>query len=352
MTAMSTGGWHPPGAEGGWTPPAPPEAGWGAPQPGWGAPLPHEDKPGIIPLRPLAVGELLDGAFATIRRHPRVTLGLAAIIATLQALLSVVLPGLLGAATTPLAQTDAAGSETGLQVFQLLSQGVGVLVGALLGTLFTGMIIVVVSEAVLGRDVPAGAVWERVRPRFWALIGLALLAGPGPYLLAGVVGVLAVLFIAVTGGLGAIIGVPVIIAAILGAIWLRNIWSLSTPALVLESARPVGALRRSRVLVRGSWWRLFWLRMLATLISGAVSGVIALPFAVIGAAINGGDLGADGSTPVSFLALYALGTALAATVVLPFSSGVQALLYIDRRIRAEALDVRLAEAAATSATAL
>lgn len=348
MAAMSTGGWHPPAAEGGWAPPNPQPQGWGAPQPGWGAPLPPENKPGIIPLRPLAVGELLDGAFATIRRHPRVTLGLAALIATAQALLSVVVPGLLGAATTPLADTGAAGSETGLQVFQLISQGVGAVVGALLGTLFAGMIIVVVSEAVLGREVPAGAVWARVRPRFWALIGVALLAGLGPYLLAAAVIALAILLIALGGGVAALIAVPMVIGAVIGAVYLRNLWSLSAPALVLESTRPVAALRRSRTLVRGSWWRLFWLRLLAGLIASAVSGVIALPFALVGVAVNGGDVGADGTTPVSFVALYALGAALAATITLPFSSGVQALLYVDRRIRAEALDVKLAEAAAPS----
>src|SRR5436189_5109997 len=39
-----------------------PGAGYGAPPGGW-APPPQAPKPGVIPLRPLAVGEILDGAF-------------------------------------------------------------------------------------------------------------------------------------------------------------------------------------------------------------------------------------------------------------------------------------------------
>ena len=41
-------------------------------------------KPGIIPLRPLSVGEILDGTFTTIRRHPKATLGLSAAVACAQ----------------------------------------------------------------------------------------------------------------------------------------------------------------------------------------------------------------------------------------------------------------------------
>ena len=41
-----------------------------------------------IPLRPLGVGELLDGTFSTIRRNPRATVGLAALLVTLQQVIS------------------------------------------------------------------------------------------------------------------------------------------------------------------------------------------------------------------------------------------------------------------------
>ena len=44
-------------------------------------------KPGVIPLRPLGLGEILDGSFATIRRNPKATLGIAAIVMTVSAVI-------------------------------------------------------------------------------------------------------------------------------------------------------------------------------------------------------------------------------------------------------------------------
>jgi hypothetical protein len=45
--------------------------------------------------------------------------------------------------------------------------------------------------------------------------------------------------------------------------------------------------------------------------------------------------------------LTAIGGVISGTLVRPFSAGVIALLYIDRRMRAEALDLTLQQAAAT-----
>ena len=75
-------GWSSPGS-GDWSAPNPapvpsPAPAWGAPQ-GWGAPAPAppgyfpprtpEVRPGVVPLRPLGVGEIIDGAISTMRRH-------------------------------------------------------------------------------------------------------------------------------------------------------------------------------------------------------------------------------------------------------------------------------------------
>ncbi len=43
----------------------------------WGRPL---HKPGTVPLRPLTLGDFFDGAFTTIRRNPRATIGVAALV--------------------------------------------------------------------------------------------------------------------------------------------------------------------------------------------------------------------------------------------------------------------------------
>ncbi|MCW7990815.1 membrane protein, partial [Streptomyces platensis subsp. clarensis] len=76
--------------------------GWGgAPGPGnqppWGgawAPTPQAAKPGVIPLRPLAVGEILDGAVTTMRAHWRTVLGISLIVAVVSQTAITVVTGL------------------------------------------------------------------------------------------------------------------------------------------------------------------------------------------------------------------------------------------------------------------
>src|SRR5262245_61916180 len=71
-------GWAAPDPQQPQQPPMPPP-----PPTGWGVP-----KPGVIPLRPLGLGEILDGAISTMRAHPRVILGVSAIVATISQLLT------------------------------------------------------------------------------------------------------------------------------------------------------------------------------------------------------------------------------------------------------------------------
>ena len=76
------------------TPPPPPHpagpangGGWGA---GWRQP-PPAPRPGVIPLRPLGVSEILDGAVATMRAHWRTVLGISlAVSVVTQGLITVV----------------------------------------------------------------------------------------------------------------------------------------------------------------------------------------------------------------------------------------------------------------------
>ena len=66
---------------------------------------PAAPKPGVIPLRPMAVGEILDGAFTSIRRNPKAILGMAAVVMTISAIIRDHQPGT--------ASTCPAGVNTG-----------------------------------------------------------------------------------------------------------------------------------------------------------------------------------------------------------------------------------------------
>ena len=263
-----------------------------------------------IPLRPLGIGELLDGTFSTIRRNPRATVGLAALLVTLQQVISLAVQ-----LTTNGLPTQAVGDQT--QSIQALIGGFGgitsALVTAVIGAVITGMLVVVVSEDVLGRQVTAADVWRRIRPRVWPLLLAAAIAGILPYV--------GLLFLLIPG------------------LVLWALWALTTPALVLEGLGPFAALRRSAQLAGPALIRVWCVRSLSVLIGLLIQFLVALPFGLIGALIVVAGDGDPGTTAaVAILALDVLGGILAGMITAPFLAGVLALLYIDRRMRAEGLD--------------
>jgi len=100
--------------------------------------------------------------------------------------------------------------------------------------------------------------------------------------------------------------------------------------------------------VSGSWWRTFGIFLLASIIAGVISGIVTVPFQLaggLGSALSGHPGDQYHFVP---LLLTGIGTFLGGTLVRPFSASVIALLYIDRRMRAEALDLTLQQAAANN----
>ena len=174
---------------------------WGQQAP-WGPP-PPAPKPGIVPLRPLGVGELLDGALSLIRSNPRTVLGLAAVISAVSALLQTV--GLwFSLQFLEVAEPVAGSTEVDVtaELTSLVSGGIAQLVPALvagfLQVLASGLFIVLVGAAVLGRRLDAGQTWASLRPRMLPLVGVTLLIGLGSILaVALMVGVIVALAFAI-----------------------------------------------------------------------------------------------------------------------------------------------------------
>ena len=299
---------------------------WGQPQPAWGPQAswggwsggPAPAKPGVIPLRPLGVGEILDGAITTIRRYPKATLGMSAVVVTISQVLQFLLVRSFAESLTGVdvaSELDFDGTGAAAAVF-------GTMLGFIVNVMLTGALTVVMGQAVLGRPIELAEAWRTVRSRLWALIGTSLL-------------VLLLMAISVV-----LLVIPFFFA------W--PALSLATPALMLERQPVWRAIRRSVALVRGQFWRCLGVVLLAWLVKSTVGGVLAIPFTLFGGgmslfdptATSSGDLG------TSYLVMTTIGAIVSGTVVAPFSAGVSALLYVDRRMRAEGLDVALAAAAA------
>ncbi|MEU6169199.1 DUF7544 domain-containing protein [Streptomyces tanashiensis] len=342
------GQWSPPTDR---TPPPAPGQNWGAPPPNvnWGKP--PAAKPGVIPLRPLGMGEILDGAVKTLRSYWRTVLAITVTVAVISQIADILAQKYLVPAA-PEVNADATPAE---QLEQSLDSAQASLIGlgpALLVTMMASLVsaallTVVISRAVLGRPVSLGSAWQEARPRLLQLLGLTLLLAamsvaimsvglvPG-LLIGGAAGVA----LTVVGGLGAIVAV----------VWLMIRFNLASPALMLERRGVVQSLKRSAKLVQGSWWRIFGITLLTQLLIFLFAMIIAIPFTIIGIAVDGeGFSGLLSGTATTFgwpfLIVTGIGGVITSAVTYPISAGVTVLLYVDQRIRREALDLELARAA-------
>jgi hypothetical protein len=318
-------------------------------------------KPGVIPLRPLSVGEILDGAFTSIRRNPKATLGIAAVLLTFSAVIttavSVILVHNLGSVTLPSPGQQISNAQATHLLNRLLEVFVPVAVvtavlAFIVDTVLTGLLTVVIGRSVLGHKVTAGEAWQIARPRLPALIGVTLLI---PLILVGIWVVFVVLLVvlavaglpgALAGGLGVILG----IAAFCVTAWFVISFRMAGPVVVLERDGPGRSLARSWRLVRRSWWRVFGISLLAALIVLITAGILQLPFELIAGRVGGGNTylpGAGGS--VLGILISAVGSIVAGAVTRPISAGVAVLLYVDLRMRREGLDLVLQTAAASGA---
>ena len=281
-----------------------------------------------MPLRPLGVGDILDGTFRLIRRNPKVMLGLSAAVAVAQivlvALFELIVYSLLG--SVPVTSTSGATGQSNLGPL-LGNEAVsvaGFFTGLLLSAVLTGIVTTAVTQDVLGVRVDAREAWAQVRPRLGRLVGLAVIVSIVPAL-----------------------GLALCIAP---GVWLWGIWTAAVPAFMVERTTIRGALGRSRHLVNGSFWRVWGIRALGVLMVTMVSSFITLPFVIIGLIADNDVLtggGAAQAVPVLFLVLTALGSAIASTFTAPVRAGIDALLYLDLRMRREGLDIAL-QAAVTS----
>jgi hypothetical protein len=318
-------------------PPAPPPPGFGV--------MLTAHKPGIVPLRPLTFGDIFDGAFKAVRFNPKSMVGLSALVLGAflvpSAVLTIVVDNLMkGSLDTSGTEAEVALSEFFITIPAL---GVQIVFSVLATGLLSGLLIQVVGQAVLGRKPDLGQTWRSTRGRLPALLVLSFLTllfiillivvliGPGVVMLAnGDLGAgLSLIFL---GFLGFIVAILALSAKI----------SLAAPAIVLEGHGVFAGLRRSFTLTKGvAFWRVLGITILASIIAQIIGSLLGLPFYIIGEVIKStsGPDSASGLVGVTFVTH--LGTLLTGAITTPWVAAVTGLLYIDRRMRLEALDVVL-----------
>jgi len=350
-------GWNAPPAYGGQQPGhAPP----GYPPP-WGLPPAH--KPGIVALRPLGLGDVYDGAFKAIRQNPKTMVGLGALVTTAFMLIPVLVSVVLALTDNLVLFSDDVFVPEPLPGDAPMepppTDGVALTVAQTAGPLFafpatvalTGICVLVVHRAVLGRRTAIGEAWTAARGQLLRLLGLTVLSGLVSGLpLAVLVGLGVVLALTVSEAVGVLVAVLGGLAGLLVFVFLQvRVFYLAPAALMLERTKVFAALRRAWTLSSRQFWRLFGIWLLTGLVVGIVSQVIGIPFAMGGMAAV--FLAPDSSFAglVMVLSGY-VSTIIVGAVTIPFSAGVSALLYLDQRIRKEAYDVELIAASQNRAS--
>lgn len=337
-------GWQPP------PPPPPPGLPPGGPPPyGWHGqpPLHHARpiyKPGTIPLRPLTLSDMFSGAIETIRRNPKATLGVAAVlltaflaIPTLGALAWGALSGFGSTLATSENADDLQAEDIGL----IVSLGSALVFGGLASVVLTGMIVNVVEHAARGQKLSAGAAWKLTRPRFWRLLGLAILPGLLTLLLWALIILLIFAAALASPAAGWIVGITGFLGGICVTIYFYiRLFQVAAACLVLENRGVFSALGRAWALTRNAFWRIFGITLLTYIVVQAASQFLTFPLGIIGALASVIWEGTVAGLVVLILSQN-IAQILAGALTTPFSASIAVLQYLDQRIRKEGYDIEL-----------
>lgn len=237
-------------------------------------------------IRAMGLGEILDTGFRLLRNHFVLLIGIAAVV---------YLPaGAFGVLVEDLLQ-DPAAATSGTDATLVLLPLLGLLVTfAIIAPITSCAITHALGELYLGREVTLGQSFRTALSLVLPLVGTSLLAT--------VIVLMGFLLLLVPG------------------VYLVFAFLLLTQVIVLERVYGMGALARSRELMRGHMLRGLAVLLVAGLLAGVLGVALGLAFAAI--------------PSIEFL-----GSSLAQALSFAYSSAVLVVLYFDIRARKEAFDL-------------
>lgn len=262
-------------------------------------------------LRPLSIGEILDGAFALYRRHFVVMVATVAVLTAPGTLLQVEFPT-VGGLVMSIGTVIALVALTGQTSDALLGGQPELASGLMFGLRRTGaalMAIIVTSFMIILSALPfAGLAW-------W--VGLEMAPDRSGLSVLTYILLLAVIVLA---------GVSVVSYLVLR-------WFAVMQIAVLEPTTHF--MRRSAVLARGALWKISVVWLVGSLIVGVPNTLAGIGQGVATV------LNEDGSGTGLMAASLALAWVITALGT-PFTAALLTLLYYDQRVRKDGLDVELA----------
>jgi hypothetical protein len=293
-------------------------------------------EPGIVPPRPLQFGDIIGGAFRAVRFAPMTMFGLTLVVLMVAQVLGLgvgyVLGRQFGESLVPFDE------DFGTSVLFSWSTVAALLANSLTSVVVgMGLFHTVVAGAAARRVPPREALRHMVS-RMWPALAYTALAGAaGVAAVAPILLILSPLFGSDTEP--AVLALLLLVAAVgvLAAVFGTRVL-LAPCVIAVEGLGPLRAIRRSWTLTKGLFWRLLGTYLLSSVIISLAGSTVSGVFSFGGALLGLADAN---------LAMVGLTTAsqLSSTVLtLPLLSAVQALLYVDARIRHEGYDLELSEA--------
>ncbi|MEA2931541.1 MAG: hypothetical protein QOI56_326 [Actinomycetota bacterium] len=297
------------------TPPGPgtPPPGDGMPPPGYGAYPPQPKggsaRTGPLPLHPMTLSDILDGAFNLFKAEAR-TIVLVAVVFLVPIQIAAAFlqrdylggTGFISLFGDPTAAQSALDSGTSGQGWATLVAGAATV---MVLPFVAGAVSRIVSAAYLGERMTAGQALRAVASRWWAFI-------------------LAWLLVHLLEGVGFLL-------CVLPGFLVMALFIAVAPAIAIEGLGPIKAMKRSFRLVKPRLWPVLGIAvlsgLLATTVGSVLGGVPTLMAFVVG--LRWGWL------------LLAAGSILSGLVSTPLIAIVATLVYYDGRIRQEGLDLQI-----------
>jgi hypothetical protein len=253
-------------------------------------------------LKPLSVGETLDTAIKLYRSHARLLWQAVAVIVIPLQIVELLIhnaaiprPAFVSGGTLYTANGTTGGAVPTISI---------IVISALVDALTIGAVYTLVLDSYMGRRPDLRKAFDVAGHKAFPLVLVSVLVG-----LAVAIG---------------------FILIIVPGIWLLVSLCVAIPVLMQEDLRGTKALSRSRELVQDRWWATFG-RLLILVIILAVTVLIT---AGLASALSV-------SSVFVWLLVNAILSSLLLIIATPFSASMITVMYIDLRVRKEALDLEL-----------
>lgn len=286
-------------------------------------------------FRPLSFGEILDGAFTLYRRNFRLFAGTSLLLMVGVFIAAVVLGG------------------TGGAMMAIMPGFMGVLVALFVGVGIAALVTMVWStltwqaaQSYAGKPVSLGAALSAAGSAAMTLVGSGLVAFLTFVAMMIGVWMVAALLVGILGlvnlpWLTVLAGLVIALGGVAAMFFVAALFFGVLPAVMVEEKGPIEAISRSVELARGALPRIAGVLFVTMVIAWLPSIAIAAVTGGFEAAFNpDAAQTAAASSPVALLLEQVLAL-MVIVLTTPFLPCVFVLLYYDRRVRTEALDVQI-----------